>query len=94
MPSPCDICNKVFNSNKYLKHHKRTVHTENTFNCKECPKKFSDTANLRKHFKKTHDIEFVECSVCKDKICEICAYDNLLQLARLLFINTRSNSII
>ena len=45
VPSPCDICNKVYNSNKYLKHHKRTVHTKNTFNCKECPKKFSDTAN-------------------------------------------------
>ena len=47
----CDICDKYFDSNKYLKIHKTQIHTVNTNICDHCEYSDHSTINLRKHIK-------------------------------------------
>ena len=50
----CDICDKFFDSIKYLKIHKTQIHTMNTNNCDHCEYTDHSKTNLRKHIKTEH----------------------------------------
>ena len=37
----CEICDKIFNTKRYFKEHKKKIHEGKTFECEECDSKFT-----------------------------------------------------
>ena len=60
---PCPECKKHFTSQKFLRRHRRTIHTISQ--CKECFKIFKNLATLQCHNKMHRpDRKQFECSIC------------------------------
>ena len=61
----CDICGKVFQSDKHVDNHKRIIHFgESLFECDQCGKNFSSNSSLLMHKKKIHEGKKEQCSIC------------------------------
>ena len=63
--STCNICKKVFKSEKNLKKHTTTVHEDNKHKCESCGNSFPDKYNLERHMKthKEHK-DYNNCQSC------------------------------
>ncbi|XP_059223050.1 uncharacterized protein LOC106084789 [Stomoxys calcitrans] len=74
----CEACCKVFRLLKYLRSHKRNVHTskakdknakdsemlEEKYRCDKCPKAFATKKYLTKHQSDVHKPKSFECEIC------------------------------
>lgn len=50
----CDVCNKSFSRQSFLKQHKQAVHEKVRFSCSHCCKSFSRQNLLNNHIKTVH----------------------------------------
>lgn len=71
----CDICGKVFTSNRYLSHHKVVHSAEKRFTCETCGKQFRREGDYNMHLS-THTQKPSECKICGKKFG---LHRNLLQ---------------
>ena len=62
----CDICQKMFLCQKYLRKHKKTTHasTEPKYCCDQCGKKFQIQNYLTTHIRVTHSNNQYVCNQC------------------------------
>ena len=70
-PSKCDVCDKVFPNERYMKRH-RDTHGERSHRCGHCGKVYKVQKALRNHVKK-HDINYkppeFQCDMCQKSFC-------------------------
>ena len=50
----CTLCEKVFNSEQYMKSHRTRVHKEHFFTCRVCEVMFKTEENLQAHVDRLH----------------------------------------
>ena len=60
----CEMCQKIFDTKKYLKQHKIRIHETKTFECEECDVKFTIEHNLKRHIKTNHNKAEYFCKIC------------------------------
>ncbi|XP_044739298.1 zinc finger protein OZF-like [Chrysoperla carnea] len=65
----CNICNKKFKTNLYLRRHKAKNHFSPKYTCKNCSKIFKHKDVLDRHISKQHSALIKEA---RQKICETC----------------------
>lgn len=62
----CNICSKVFKTEKFLQVHNSTHHKAQSHECSKCSKKFSFKQSLERHIKAIHeDKRDFKCSECQ-----------------------------
>ena len=70
-PSQCDICNKVFANERYMKRH-QVIHGEPKHCCGKCGKVYRVQRALENHLK-THDPDYkppeFQCDLCSKSFC-------------------------
>ena len=67
-PYECELCDKTFSQEKYVKQHLKTVHEGiNPFNCQTCQKSFTRKHNLDYHIAATHEVnlKLFQCPKCE-----------------------------
>ncbi|XP_013103981.2 zinc finger protein 845 isoform X2 [Stomoxys calcitrans] len=69
----CETCFKGFRLTRYLRDHKRNIHSskaevgeklEGKFRCDKCPKAFATKVNLNNHIRGVHVLKRLECNIC------------------------------
>ncbi|KAJ8682175.1 hypothetical protein QAD02_017967, partial [Eretmocerus hayati] len=63
----CDVCNKAYETEEYLKMHSKTHSKNKVFTCEICAENFTRKGNLIFHLNKHTNTESVSCKLC-DKI--------------------------
>ena len=70
-PSQCDICNKVFANERYMKRH-QAIHCDAKYPCGKCDKVYKIYRALENH-QKTHDPDYkppeFQCETCSKSFC-------------------------
>lgn len=70
-PTKCDICNKVFPNERYMKRH-RDTHCGPNYRCDQCGKMYKIQRALQNHIKK-HDATYkapeFQCDMCHKSFC-------------------------
>ena len=70
-PSQCEICNKVFANERYMKRH-QAIHCEAKYPCGKCGKVYKVQRALENHLK-THDPDYkppeFQCDLCSKSFC-------------------------
>ena len=70
-PTKCDICDKVFPNERYMKRH-RDTHNKPSHRCDHCGKVYKAHKALRNHIK-THDVNYkppeFKCDICDKSFC-------------------------
>ncbi|XP_063682679.1 zinc finger protein 17-like [Bolinopsis microptera] len=63
---PCQMCGKMFNSDRCLQDHVRNVHTNSNLSCVHCLKVFKTKVSLRMHTRRMHTPyeRQISCSQC------------------------------
>lgn len=71
----CEVCDKSFPSNYYLRFHENCVHKkQKTVACKICEKTFTEAYYLRQHEKRMHsDSRPFQCQHCSSSFRYVCS---------------------
>lgn len=67
----CDLCNKTFKTEKFLKNHLYYTHTEKTFLCMYCGKNFRKKAALQSHIQVHTGEKPHTCDICKKSFAHV-----------------------